>query len=115
MNKIKSAALLATLLSFQGMAAELYQVTSSLYQDGELVASPVMLVEANTEAAIQIGDDVRYQLIVSPQSETTAALTASVKVGTEQSQPSLLVKYDTEASLQMGAQKLVVLVSKKGS
>lgn len=106
---------LSLLLSLPSIAAETFQVSSSVYQNGELVESPVMVVEADKKAYMTIGDDFRYELTVSSNSGDTVQVQAVVNVGEISMSPSLTMFYDKEASVEIGETKLTVLVSKHES
>jgi len=103
------------LMSLPSMAAETFQVSSSVYRNGELVESPVMIVEADKKAYMTIGNDFRYELTVSSKSEDTVQVQTAVNVGNSIINPSLTVFYDKEASVEVGDTKLTVLVSKHES
>ena len=107
-----SVAALGILASLPSIAAETFHVASSIYQNGELVESPVMIVEADKKAYMTIGDNFRYELTVSSQSEDTVKVETAMEVGNASMKPSLTVFYDKEASVKVGDTKLTVLVSK---
>jgi hypothetical protein len=96
-------------------AAQTYQVSTSVYADGELVASPVMVVEADKMASITIGDDFSYNLTVRPNHDETVDVTTAVKVGSDTVTPSFTLAYGKEATMEIGSQKLTLLVSKVGN
>ncbi len=96
-------------------AAESYQVSTSVYANGELVASPVMVVEADKIASITIGDDFSYSLTVKPNQDETVGVTTAVTVGKDTVTPSFTLAYGKEATMEIGSQKLTLLISKVGS
>lgn len=114
--KIKASLVALSLLTFLScFAAETYQVSTSVYVNGELVASPVMVVEAGKMASITIGDDFSYNLTVKPNQDETVGITTAVTVDSDTVTPSFTLAYGKEASMQMGSQKLTLRVSKVGS
>ncbi|TDP28007.1 hypothetical protein DEU29_1243 [Idiomarina aquatica] len=110
-----SVAALGILASLPSLAAETFQFSSSIYRNGELVKSPVMIVEADKKAYMTIGDDFRYELTVSSKSGDTVKVQTAMNVGSATMNPSLTVFYDKEASVEVGDTKLTVLVSKHES
>lgn len=111
--KIKVILLTASLFaSMSCFAAETYQVSTSVYANGELVASPVMVVEADKMASITIGDDFSYNLTVKPNQDETVNVTTAVTVGNDTINPSFTLAYNKEATMEMGSQKLTLLVNK---
>ena len=114
--KIKASLLVATLLaSVSCFAADTYQVSTSVYFQGELVASPTMVVEADKGASISMGNGFSYNLKVAPNQDETAGIVAAVTVGDSTINPSFTVAYSKEATMEIGDQKLTLLVSKVGS
>jgi hypothetical protein len=114
--EIKASLLSVSLFaSVSCFAAQTYQVSTSVYTDGELVASPVMVVEADKMASITIGDDFSYNLTVRPNHDETVDVTTAVKVGSDTVTPSFTLAYGKEATMEIGSQKLTLLVSKVGN
>uniref|UniRef100_A0A486XSL9 Uncharacterized protein n=1 Tax=Rheinheimera sp. BAL341 TaxID=1708203 RepID=A0A486XSL9_9GAMM len=114
--KIKASLLVSTLLaSVSCFAADTYQVSTAVHSQGKLVASPVMVVETNKMAAITIGNDFSYNLTVTPNHDETARVVAEVTVADSTINPAFTVAYGKEASMEIGAQKLTLLVTKVGS
>ncbi|MBY0420285.1 MAG: hypothetical protein K2W88_19715 [Pararheinheimera sp.] len=114
--KIKMGLLMASLLaSVSCFAAELYQVSTSVYANAELVASPVMVVEADKMASIAIGNDFSYNLTVKPNNDETVDVLIAITVLNDRVTPSFTVAYGEEATMEIGFQKLTLLVSKIGS
>lgn len=114
--KIKASLLITTLLaSASCFAADTYQVSTSVYSQGKLVASPTMVVEADKMASITMDNGFSYNLTVSPNQDETAGIVAAVTVGDSTINPSFTVAYGKEATMEIGAQKLTLLVSKVGS
>ncbi len=114
--KIKASLLIAVLLSSVScFAAETYQVSTSVYAKGKLIASPIMVVEADKMASITIGDDVSYNLTVKPNQDDTVDVTTAVTVGNDTVTPSFTLAYGKEATMEIGSQKLTLLVTKVGS
>lgn len=111
MKKLVTA-LFAMLFVSPVLAQSIFQVASQVFHHGELVASPVMLVEANKEASMSMGDDFYYQLTVSPNDDNTVSIVTRVTVAGETFEPSLIVAYDREAIIEIGAQKLSMVISK---
>lgn len=113
---IKASLLVTTLLaSVSCLAAETYQVTTSVYSKGELVASPTMMVEADKMASITMANGFSYNLTVTPNPDETAGIVAAVTVGDSTINPSFTVAYGKEATMEIGTQKLTLLVTKVGS
>lgn len=114
--KTKMALLLAAMLaSGSSLANDTYQVTTSIYANGELVAAPNMVVEAEKTASIHIEPDLKYQLTLTPQSNNSVAILTRVTTNNKTINPSFLVDYNKEATVVIGSQKLTVLVNKIGS
>jgi hypothetical protein len=114
--EIKASLLSVSLFaSVSCFAAQTYQVSTSVYANGELVASPVMVVEADKMASITIGDDFSYNLTVRPNHDETVDVTTAVKVGSDTVTPSFTLAYGKEATMEIGSQKLTLLVSKVGN
>ncbi len=111
--KIKALVVVASLLAVVSCTPpQTYKVSTSLYHQGGLMASPVMVVEAGQASSFTLGDDVSYEFTLTPQSDQTVKVATTVVQKGERMQPELIVAYDQEASMEMGPQKLVVLVSK---
>lgn len=104
-----AVSLLASLPCF---AADIFQVSSSVFKSGELIESPVMIVEEGKMAYMTIGDNFRYELTVSPRQGETVEVNTTIKVGEKSMNPSLTLLYDKEASVEIGQTKLMVLVNK---
>lgn len=103
------AALLASMSSF---AANKYQVSTSIYSDSMLVASPTMVVEADKVASISLGTDLRYDLTINPKEDKTAGVMTTIKIGDNTISPAFNVTYGKEASIEVGSQKLTIIVDK---
>jgi|AntDeeMinimDraft_5_1070356.scaffolds.fasta_scaffold33379_1 hypothetical protein len=111
--KTKRYLLLVSLLaSLSCFAADTFQVSSSVFKGGELLESPVMVVQADKRAYMTIGDDFHYELTVSPKQGETVEVSTKIKVGENSINPSLTLIYDREASVEIDQTKLMVLVSK---
>ncbi|PXF63762.1 hypothetical protein [Kangiella spongicola] len=114
--KIKASLLVTTLLaSASCFAADTFQVSSSVYSQDKLLASPTMVVEADKMASITIDNGFSYNLTVKPNQDETAGVFAAVTVGDSTINPSFTVTYGKEATIGIGAQQLTLLVSKVGS
>ena len=114
--KIKVGLFVTTLLaSASCFAADTYQVTTSVYYQGKLVASPTMVVEADKIASITMDNGFNYNLTVKPNQDETAGIVAAVTFGDSTINPSFTVTYGKKATMEIGAQKLTLLVSKVGS
>lgn len=114
--KIKASVLIASLVaSMACMAADTYQVSTSVYAKGKLVASPEVVVEANKAALITIGNDFSYNVKVTPNQDAAVLVDTSVTVGDDRINPSLTVALGREASIEIGEQKLTGVISKVGS
>ncbi|WP_105264795.1 hypothetical protein [Pseudoalteromonas sp. T1lg76] len=111
--KINTSLLALSLLaSASGFAAETYQVTTSVYTNGELVASPVVLVEADKATSMTIGENFSYNLTVKPNQDETADIITALTLENDTLTPSFTVAYGKEASIEIGTQKLTILVSR---
>lgn len=114
--KIKFCLLLVSLFaSVSCFATEMFQVSTSVFKDGELVASPVMVVEAEKEAAMTIGTDLSYALTLTENEDETVNIVAKLTIDGDTTQPELTVAYDKEATMEIGTQKMTLLVSKVDS
>lgn len=114
--KTKASLLITALLaSASCCAGNTYQITTSVYSKGKLVASPTMVVEADKVASITMGNDFSYNVTVKPNPDETAGVVTAVTVGGSTINPSFTVAYGKEVSIEMGSQKLTLLVNKVGS
>ena len=111
--QVKLGLLVATVLaSGSCFAADAYKVSTSVFKDGELIASPVMLVNAEEMASIAVDTEFEYNLTVKPYNEHTAKVVTAVKVGDEVTEHETTVAYDKEATVDNGNDKLTLLVRK---
>ncbi|WP_350657283.1 hypothetical protein [Psychrobacter sp. S1-30-MNA-CIBAN-0213] len=114
--QVKIGLLLAAVLaSGSSFAADFYKVSTSVFKDGELIASPVMLVNAEEMASIAVDTEFQYNLIVKPYNEHTAKVITALKVGDELTEQETTVAYDKEATVDNGKDKLTLLVRKIAS
>lgn len=113
--KIKAGLLIVTLLTpVVSVAADTYQVFTSVYKSGKLVASPTMVVLPDKMASITIGNHFRYNLTVKPHQDETADIVTMVTVGADTIKPLFTVAYNKEATIDVGAYKTTVLMRKVG-
>ena len=111
--KITSYLLVLSLFaSVSCFAEDTYQVSTSVYENRELVASPVIVVETDKMASITIGNDFSYNLTVKPNRDETVGVITAITVGNHTITPSFTVAYDNEVTMEIGSQKLTLLVSK---
>ena len=115
MNFKASLLVTALVASASCFAADTYQVSTSVYSQGKLVAAPKIVVEPNKTALITIGSNFSYNLTVKPNQDETADVVAVVTVDDNKINPSFTVAYGKEATIEIGAQKLTLMVSKVGS
>lgn len=114
--QVKIGLLLAAVLaSGSCFAADSYNVSTSVFKDGELIASPVMLVNAEEMASIAVDNEFEYNLTVKPYNEHTAKVITAIKVGDELAEQETTVAYDKEATVDNGKDKLTLLVRKVAS
>ena len=114
--KTKASLLVAALLaSVSCFAADTFQVSTSVYSQGKLVASPTMVVEADKMASITMENGFSYNLTVKPNQDETAGVVTAITLGDSTINPSFTVAYGKEATMEIGAQKLTLLVTKVGS
>ena len=112
----KLGLLVATVLaSGSCFAADAYKVSTSVFKDGELIASPVMLVNAEEMASIAVDNEFEYNLTVKPYNEHTAKVITAIKVGDDLTEQETTVAYDKEATVDNGKDKLTLLVRKVAS
>lgn len=102
----------ATLWANAAWAAETFKVSAQVYHQGVLVASPVLVVEANKEAQVSIGDNFSFSVTLSPHRNDVVALSSTVNIAGDILYPELLMTYDKEAIIEVDAQKMVLLVSR---
>jgi hypothetical protein len=93
-------------------AADSFKVSSRVLNNGELVASPVIELEANKMATVKIGNDFSYSLTVTPQADQSADVATAVTVAGKTITPKMNVTLDKEATVQIGQQTLSIVVSK---
>ncbi len=93
-------------------ATESFRVTTSVQQNGKVVASPIVEVKADTKATIRIGEDFELEVTVKPQANDMAVVATSVRVGKERMQPSFEVAYGKKATIKIDAQQLELQVDK---
>jgi len=74
-----------------------------------------MVVEADKMVSITMGNDFSYNLTVKPNQDEKAGVDVAVTVGDSTINPSFTVAYGKEATIEIGSQKLTLLVSKVGS
>lgn len=115
--KLKSGLLLATALfslttTTSASATSAYQIDSRVYNGGKLVASPVMIVEADKLASMSIGSDFDYKVTLTPMSESTVKIATSIRIGTDTTEPEMVVEYGKPASVEIGSKKLSLVISK---
>lgn len=113
--KIKTILCITSLLgSVSSVAADTYQVSTSVYSNGEWVASPVMVVEADKMSSITIGEDFSYRLTVKPNHDETADVITAVSIKGQTLNPTVTLAYDKEATIEIGSEKITLNVSKAG-
>ena len=111
--KIKAGLLIVTLLTpVVSVASDTYQVFTSVYKSGKLVASPTMVVLPGKMASITIGNNFSYNLTVKPRQNEMADVVTMVAVGDDTIKPLFSVAYNKEATIDIGAYKTTILVSK---
>ena len=111
--QVKLGLLVATVLaSGSCFAADAYKVSTSVFKDGELIASPMMLVNAEEMASIAVDTEFQYNLTVKPYNEHTAKVVTALKVGDDVAEHETTVAYDKEATVDNGKDKLTLLVRK---
>ena len=111
--QVKLGLLVATVLaSGSCFAADAYKVSTSVFKDGELIASPVMLVNAEEMASIAVDNKFQYNLTVKPYNEHTAKVITAVKIDDDLTEQETTVAYDKEATVDNGKDKLTLLVRK---
>ena len=114
--QVKLGLLVATVLaSGSCFAADAYKVSTSVFKDGELIASPVMLVNAEEMASIAVDNKFQYNLTVKPSNEHTAKVITAVKIDDDLTEQETTVAYDKEATVDNGKDKLTLLVRKIAS
>jgi len=104
-----STALLTTLSC---AAEELYKVSTSIYDNGELIASPVLVVEAGKTATVREDDKFSYQLTMTPEQNDSAKLVTVLTLNGETVQPMLIVRYGQPATIEIEGRKLSLQVDK---
>ena len=73
--KTKASLLIMSLLSSAScLPGNTYQVTTSVYSQGKLLASPTMVVAADKMASITMGHDFSYNLTVKPNQDETGGV-----------------------------------------
>ncbi len=115
MNKKISLLAGALFTSLSSFAAEVYQVETSFYSNNELIASPVMIVEASQAAAVSIGDNFSYELVVLPNEDKTVAVQTTINMAGDRLTPSFIVEYGQQAGLEINDKKVSILVTKSNN
>ncbi len=115
MKIIASVLVMAIFVSAGSFAAQTYKVATTLVKNGELIASPVLVVEAGKEASVTMGSAFKYNLKVVPNSDNTATLSTALQSGETKMNPVMTVIYDQEATMQFDGHRLSVVVSKAGN
>lgn len=108
MNKLLTiAALFATVGCHAG---EQFKVTTAIYADNRLVATPTVVLDADQQARVA-NDRFDLTLTVSRNPDQTAKVVTHVKVGAQQMSPIIHVTLDKPATIEIGTQKLELQVS----
>ena len=107
--------LVLTSLLFSGMLAaqETYTVNLSIHSNDKLLGRPsIMGVETNKEASVSVSELYSVSLKVEEREDDTIYIPFKLNLNGKDYAPSLIVKIDSEASVEVGEMKLSVLVSK---
>ncbi len=122
---ITSKALLAAILllglvaSNTVFAAEKYRVSVQVYRLGELIASPVMLVEEGETSGgtVSIPGEAQYKFVVlvRPVADDQVSISLEWTSGKITLQPNLLVDIGKETSVTIDQSRMVLLVERADS
>lgn len=113
---VSSATLVAaSLVPVSSLAADTFKVSTAVYQNGQLLHQPEVIVEANKKASVTIGDGFNYELTLIPASNNASSqqvqLDTAIRLNGSQMSPSLIMEYGKQASIEVGNTQLTVLVS----
>ncbi len=100
-------------------SAEIYRVSVQVYRLGELIASPVMLVEEGETSGgtVSIPGEAQYRFVVlvRPVADDQVSVSLEWTSGKINLQPNLLVDIDKETSVIIDQSRLVLLVERADS
>jgi hypothetical protein len=108
--------LIGLMVSSNGFAAEVYRVSAQVYRLGELIASPVMLVEEGETSGgtVSVPGEAQYRFVVlvRPAAEDQVSVSLEWTSGNITLQPNLLVDIDKETSVTIDKSRMVLLVER---
>ena len=108
--------LIGLMVSSNGFAAEVYRVSAQVYRLGELIASPVMLVEEGETSGgtVSVPGEAQYRFVVliRPAAKDQVSLSLEWTSGKTTLQPNLLVDIDKETSVTIDKSRMVLLVER---
>jgi hypothetical protein len=108
---VVAGALLLGAVAAKG-AEPLYEVGFQVWEAGELISTPSVVVRAQKEATLAVEGTHPYRMSiqVSPVGPSVVLLSASYESDAVSSSPSLVLELGREASVSVNGFKLVVLV-----
>lgn len=75
----------------------------------------MLIIEADKTASFTLGNDFSYNRTITPKQEQTLSVTTAVTFGSDTINPSFIMAYGKEASMEIGDKKLTLVISKVGS
>jgi len=108
---------LIALLGFASIvkADDSFVVSTKIYDNKNLISSPILTVNPNKEASVSVDDLYSFSLKVIPANDSTVNLNTKLKLGGESISPSLVVQLGKEASINIGGKEFSVIVIKSSS
>ncbi|MCF6264810.1 MAG: hypothetical protein L3J24_14655 [Xanthomonadales bacterium] len=106
--------ILVTSLMFSGLvlAQETYMVNLNIHSNSELLASPSLMVENNKQVSVSVRELYDISFKIQVREDETIYVPFNLNINGKDHSPSLIVRIDTEASIEVGEMKLSVLISK---
>ena len=113
MKPLIKSALIALPLFLASVAAHAdYRVDTKLYQAGQLVGAPSMVVKANKPATVSVNSTYDIELMLEPYDSQQVRVTATVNLHGIPMRPTLLVELGKPNSLTIGDRRMEVVVNK---
>ena len=108
----RSVFLTVLLVSGLVIAEDEYVVRSTVFVDGEVLASPVVMIPANEEVRISFGESFNLSYVVQPKKSDAIILFSDLDIGSMTQKSSMFIHLGEEVSILLGNTRLELVVEK---
>jgi hypothetical protein len=100
-------------ISLSVSAKNRYAINSKLYNQQQLIGSPVITTEDGEVVKISVDETYEFEILLTALESDTVRVNASINIANKEFRPSITTKLGEQAAIEIGNLRWSMLVNKE--